>query len=93
MDYLYFYRPRIFMFMYVICHDMCTLISHSQRDCVMTGTLPEDFFVHFPALVEIDLRLNELKGPLPPDLLQCRHLQGLYLFDNYLTGVIYCFHI
>lgn len=42
--------------------------------------------MHFPALVEIDLRLNELTGPIPFDLLQCRRLEGLYLFDNYLTG-------
>ena len=44
----------------------------------LKGNLPGDIFLDLPYLIEIDLRDNDLTGPIPKEIAQLRLLQGLY---------------
>ena len=54
----------------------------------LSGSLPGDVFTALSDLTEIDLRDNQLTGPLPVELCTLAHLEGLYLYENRLTGDI-----
>ena len=55
---------------------------------VIAGELPSDIFVDLPELIEIDLRENQIGGPLPVEICSLPKLEGLYLYENRFTGKI-----
>ena len=65
-------------FTIVVCHHVV----------ITVGQLLGDVFADLPELIEIDLRENDLRGPLPSELCQLHHLEGLYLYGNRLSGHI-----
>jgi hypothetical protein len=48
-----------------------------------------DALSRLPFLEELDLRDNDIEGPIPPDFpSKLQHLKGVYLYCNRLTGEI-----
>ena len=54
----------------------------------LNGTLPDEFGLYFPALIECRLSGNHLSGRIPSTLGHMRNLRRLNLARNYLTGKI-----
>ncbi|KAJ1416446.1 hypothetical protein B484DRAFT_401176 [Ochromonadaceae sp. CCMP2298] len=50
------------------------------------GVIPQEIG-RLTSLIELDLRCNQIRGPLPV-LTTLTQLQGLYLFENYIEGRI-----
>lgn len=54
----------------------------------LTNTIPLDFCHYLPELQYLDLRSNQLSGPFPVALFQCKELRELLLYSNNLNGSI-----
>ena len=63
------------------------VLPHNNLECedFATAGAPLSDLAH---LVELDLRGNALRGSLPTSLGTLRRMQGLYLYENFLSGEV-----
>ncbi|TXG47615.1 hypothetical protein EZV62_026909 [Acer yangbiense] len=63
----------------------CSTASQKQQ---LSGNLPEDMGQYLPVLQRLILHHNQLEGPIPSSLGQCRELLRISLDGNKFTGTI-----
>lgn len=66
---------------------MTNLRSITLSGCGITGTIPEEFFLH-PKLYNFSIYNNELTGGIPAEIGNCPNLSTINLSKNQLTGPI-----
>jgi len=72
----------------ITCNDDGHVLKVQLATNNLTGGIPESLFTHLPYLQVLDLRMNNLIGPLPDSIGDARLLQRLTLQCNRLQGCL-----
>ena len=54
----------------------------------LKGEIPLSIYI-FDELIELDLRGNRIKGVIPEVVCNLSKLEGLYLYDNEMEGILH----
>lgn len=72
----------------ITCDEEGNVIKVQLPTNNLSGGLPESLFTHLQHLQVLDLRMNNLFGPLPDSIGDARHLQRITLQCNRFQGCI-----